>query len=121
MDLYPCSQIVLGYRLITKSDRNIDCPISLDKIYIGDKYTRCKTCKYNFSKKQCDIMYENRLFNCPMCRNNTFGDQLYINNLDPKIVIQFIKNKKIKIVELKKHLQFQSNKPKHHKNFYYGK
>ena len=66
------------YRLLIKDDKNYDCPITLDKINVMDKYCICSNCNYNFNYdallKHLDIKY-----NCPMCRSKWTNKEIYIN------------------------------------------
>ena len=66
------------YRLLNIDDKNTDCPITLDKINIMDKYCKCSKCNYNFKYdpllKHLDIRYD-----CPMCRCIWINHEIYIN------------------------------------------
>jgi len=66
------------YRLLNIDDKNVDCPITLDKINLMDKYCKCFNCNYNFNYdsliKHLDIKND-----CPLCRYEWTCKQIYIN------------------------------------------
>ena len=67
------------YKLLDVNDKNIVCPITMDKIDIMDKYCKCSNCNYNFNydyiTKHLDIKYD-----CPMCRCEWINLEIYINS-----------------------------------------
>ena len=66
--------------LILDTDRNKDCPVTMDLINPGDKYCICSGCKYNFSEFAINIIAKNRFnFSCPMCRTG-WNDFTYYKN-----------------------------------------
>ncbi len=72
------------YRIINQeTDRNIECPINLDKINKGDKYCMCIQCKYNISYDAIyNYLLQNKynFFQCPMCKTTWSNKTIYINS-----------------------------------------
>lgn len=72
-------------KLITQ--RNTECPISLEVIKKGDEYCICTQCLYNFSKEELKTHFKtqnqiNHDITCPMCRAKWSDETIYINNLN---------------------------------------
>jgi hypothetical protein len=66
------------YRLLNIDDKNTDCPITLDKINLMDKYCKCSNCNYNFDY-DCLLKHLDIKNNCPMCRFEWTCNEIYIN------------------------------------------
>ena len=69
-------------KLITQ--RNTECPISLEVIKKGDEYCICEQCLYNFSKEELKKHFKtqnqnNHNITCPMCRAKWSDETIYIN------------------------------------------
>ncbi len=67
------------YRLLDKNDKNIDCPITLDKINENDKYCKCSNCNYNFNYESL-IIHLDIKNDCPMCRYKWQNNKIYTNS-----------------------------------------
>ncbi len=74
----PKPQENLIFRRIDHEDKNIECPISYEVIKYGNKYYKCKCCKYNFDDNSIQLI--NNKDTCPMCKTNMWYDnKIYIN------------------------------------------
>lgn len=62
--------------------RNTKCPILLEEINLGELYTNCDVCKYNFSGEIFKIKYSNFNVKCPMCKSNWTNWIIY-KNIEP--------------------------------------
>ena len=68
------------YRLILDTDRNRDCPVTMEPINNGETYCICSQCKYNFSEIAITTIEKNKFnFDCPMCRTK-WSDFTYYKN-----------------------------------------
>lgn len=106
-------------KTLTKSARNLECPISYELINKNDSYCCCAECSYNFLYEQLKQALSNK-FECPMCRVKWSNETIYIN--EPQIQKKTVCKK----IDCKKFIK-QTNsvnelkKTKHNKRFYYGK
>ena len=67
------------YRLITESDRNQDCPITLDRISLNQWYCKCIRCNYNISFKAFKKSIK-QTSKCPCCRTEWINNVLFLNS-----------------------------------------
>ena len=74
-----------AYRLILDTDRNKECPVTMEPINYGDIYCKCAECKYNFS--EVVIANIEKTKNCPMCRTEWSDFTHYKNeNFEDEII-----------------------------------
>lgn len=110
------------YRIIKETDRNTECPISLEIINPNSQYCICAECKYNFSKNEIKTAFEtHNQYKCPMCRADWTDKTVYINGAKPEL-------KKKKTTDPDKKTKSNTNKSfngvektRHNKRFFYGK
>jgi hypothetical protein len=77
-NLFDINEWPIELMLLLETDRNIECPISLEIIKLDDQYCRCVQCKYNFSKNALISAFKNKR-SCPMCRSDWKDKIVYIN------------------------------------------
>ena len=65
-------------RPIKPTDRNNECPITLEKINLNDSYCLCLECNYNFDAKELKIALQTHN-ECPMCLSEWKSTIEYIN------------------------------------------
>ncbi len=67
-------------KYLTDDDKNIECPISYQKISYGSKYFQCVGCKYNFSYKS--VKHIGLKNNCSICKKKSwYNNIVYYNKL----------------------------------------
>ena len=79
-------EFTMNWPTVNKSitQKNTECPISLEVIKKGKQYCTCKQCSYNFSKEEIKTHFKtqnknNHDITCPMCRAKWSDKTIYIN------------------------------------------
>ena len=67
-------------REISETDRNKDCPVSMELIDIDETYCQCNQCEYNIKENVIKIMFDKtNNVKCPMCRLQWQNNIVYFN------------------------------------------
>ena len=67
-------------RIIIDSDRNKECPISLECIDTNEMYCQCNQCKYNIKHTAIKHLFKTKpVIKCPICRNVWDQKTVYAN------------------------------------------
>ena len=72
-------------RIITDSDRNKECPVTLEFINENEKYCQCSQCKYNI---HIDLFNMSSIRKCPMCRLLWENKIVYVNSTTDEINLE---------------------------------
>ena len=72
---------VFECREISETDKNKECPVTMDIINIDEKYCQCSQCEYNIKENVIKTMF-NKTNNvkCPMCRLQWQKKIVYFNS-----------------------------------------